>query len=116
MAIEWSWWILLSMVILIVGIAALTLLLAYFKNKLLANFSQKIWMTFSLGLAFALMFILGNGFLALWFRSHFVVQDFLIHASEIPFFFRIGLTCFIMNAFLILAFRSLFKILYRLKS
>ena len=112
---EWSLLVVLSLVILIVGVGALGFLLMRYRDKLLSNFSQKIWMTVFLGFSFSSLFLLGNGVLAYWFSRSVVVENFALYVAHPWVLIRIGLTCFILNAVLILAFRSMIKTLYQLK-
>lgn len=71
-------------------------------------------MTIFLGLSYTLLFLIGNGLLVLTFKKLIFVEDFSVYLKNLWFLIRIALAAFILNAFLIVAFRSLIKVLYNL--
>lgn len=103
----------LAVAIVALGIAALYFLLNRYRDKLLNNFGQKIWMTALLGSTYAALFLLLNSYLERWVLRqslrHSLVENFAFLVGNPWFFIKFGLAFFLFNACLILAFRSLYK-------
>lgn len=96
-----------TFLILAAGLIAFIWLLKHYQDKLLKNFSQKIWMTVGLGLMFAFLFLCGNLLLIYWIDPAVFVQNFSIYLKNPWFLIRMGLAFFVLNAYLILALRTL---------
>lgn len=104
--------LIISLIILLLGILGLALLLNKYREKLLANFSQKIGMTFWLAIIFGAFFILGNALLV----SYVIKVNFSWYLQHPFVLVQEGLIFFILNSFLILACRSLIKGFSNLRS
>jgi hypothetical protein len=97
----------LTFLILAFGLIVFIGLLKKYQDRLLKNFSQKIWMTGCLGLMFASLFLMGNFLLIYWVDPATFVQNFPTYIQHPWFLIRMGLAFFVLNAFLILALRAL---------
>lgn len=102
----------ISIGILILGTVCFLYLVNSYGDKLLINFAQKIWMTFWLGIVFASIFILANYVMAKLLDPQKIIANMRDYAGQPGFLFRMGLAYFVLNACLIMAFRSMIKALY----
>jgi hypothetical protein len=105
----------ISICILISGITLLMFLVKRYEDALLAHFPQKFWMTAWLGLIFFSLFLILNGLLGGLINRHLLADHLLLFRSQSWLLIRMGLAFFILNSVLILAFRALIKVLFRIK-
>lgn len=111
---EWFPWMILSLGILVSGIGAFYFLVKRYRSRLLFNFYEKLWMTLILGLTFAGFFIGSNYLLMKLLNREHLIEHFADYLSQLAFLIRMGLIFFILNACLILVFRSVIKRLYNM--
>lgn len=90
------------------GLLIFFFLLKRYKEKLLINFEQKIWMTVALGVTYLGLFLLLNGSLVSLPKQDWV-ENFPFLIKHPWLLIKAGLTLFLFNACLILAFRSIYK-------
>lgn len=103
----------LSLGLLAAGLLGFAALLTKYREKLLNNFHQKVFMTVALGITSAATILFLNISLFRELDTTKLIALFGDPKTSLLWYFRLGLAFVIGNAILLLALRSIIKAVYR---